>query len=191
MNFFMPMCLEFQRLHPKVTLEMDYLGEAEILDSVQQSKMEFGIISHPPIIEGLAAYPVLKQKIALLAPAGFKGSSKTDLEEAPFVTFEKTDALLSELWNKQISKRKKPKIAIVVNSHRSMLDAVSQNKCLAVLPLMSAQSSIQEGKVKALSGYEFEIPLYLIHPQGEWMPRKNLAFKQFILKRCKEWKESV
>lgn len=184
-NFFMPMCLEFQREHSKIALEMKYESEAEILNGVQTSQIEFGIVSHPPIIEGLAAFPVMKQKIVMFAPAGNKTNAKADIEGMDFAAFEKSDALLSEMWSKHVSKRKKPALRIVVNSHKSMLDAVANNGCWSVLPLMSAKEHLAEGRVRVVPGFEFEIPLYLVHSQGDWMPKKNQLFKQFILKRCK------
>lgn len=189
-NFFMPLCLDFQKDHPHVTVEMLYENEAAILRMITKSEIEFGIVSNPPIIEGLAAFPVLKQKIALFGPASAKSPSKEDIESAPFAAFEKTDVLLSELWSKQISKRKKPRLVAVVNSHASILDAVATIGAFAVLPVMSARAHLAAGKVRQIPGYEFEAPLYFIHPQTEWMSRKNAAFKQFILRRCKEVKEA-
>jgi len=189
-SFFMPLCLEFQKSHPAVSLEMVYEGEAAILRMITRSEIEFGIVSHPPIIEGLAAYPILKQRIALFGPASIENPSRDEIENASFAAYEKTDALLSELWSKQISKRKKPRIVSVVNSHASMLDAVATIGAYTVLPVMSAREHVESGKVRQITGYEFETPLYFIHPQTEWMPRKNQAFKQFILKRCKEVKEA-
>jgi DNA-binding transcriptional LysR family regulator len=132
----------------------------------------------------------MKQKIGLFGPASApKNPSKDEIEAAPYAAYEKTDALLAELWSKQISKRRKPHIVAVVNSHASMLDAVATNGCFAVLPLMSARNSVASGLVRQIPGYEFEIPLYFVHPQSEWMPRKNQAFKQYILKRCKQHRE--
>jgi len=169
---------------------MVYEGEAAILRMITRSEIEFGIVSHPPIIEGLAAYPILKQRIALFGPASIENPSRDEIENASFAAYEKTDTLLSELWSKQISKRKKPRIVSVVNSHASMLDAVATIGAYTVLPVMSAREHVESGKVRQITGYEFETPLYFIHPQTEWMPRKNQAFKQFILKRCKEVKEA-
>jgi len=189
-NFFMPLCLEFQKNHPAVSIEMVYESEAAILRMITKSEIEFGIVSNPPIIEGLAAFPVLKQKIALFGPPSAKNPSREEIEAAPFSAYEKTDILLAELWSKQISKRRKPRIVSVVNSHASMIDAVATIGAFAVLPVMSARDSIAAGKVRQIPGYEFETPLYFIHPQTEWMPRKNQTFKQFILKRCKEVKEA-
>jgi DNA-binding transcriptional LysR family regulator len=189
-TFFMPLCLDFQKQYPKVALEMVYESESAILSMITKSEIEFGIVANPPIIEGLAAFPVMKQKIGLFGPASApKNPSKDDIEAAPYAAYEKTDALLAELWSKQISKRRKPQIVAVVNSHASMLDAVATNGCFAVLPLMSARASVAAGLVRQIPGYEFEIPLYFVHPQSEWMPRKNQAFKQFILKRCKQHRE--
>lgn len=189
-NFFMPLCLEFQHSHPSVTLEMVYESEAAILKMMTRSEIEFGIVSNPPIIEGLAAFPVLKQKIALFAPSAMKTPSREEIENAPFSAYEKNDLLLSELWSKHISRRKKPRIVSVVNSHASMLDAVSTLGVFAVLPVMSARDHVEANRVRIVPGYEFEIPLYFVHPQTDWMPRKNQAFKQFVLKRCKEVKEA-
>jgi DNA-binding transcriptional LysR family regulator len=192
--FFMPLCLEFQKTYPKVSVEMVYESEAHILSMLTRSEIEFGIVANPPIIEGLAAFPVMKQKIALFGPASVVPASKPmpkeEIECASFAAYEKTDALLSELWSKQVSKRRKPQLVSVVNSHASMLDAVSTIGCFAVLPVLSARAHVEAGKVRQVAGYEFEIPLYLVHPQSEWMPRKNQAFKQYILKRCKAARES-
>ncbi len=189
-SFFMPLCLEFQKGHSRISLEMVYENESRILEMLTRSEIEFGIVSNPPIIEGLAAFPALKQKIALFGPATAKNPSKDEIENAPFVAYEKTDALLTELWSKQISKRKKPQIVSVVNSHRSMCDAVATIGCYAVLPVMSARPHIDAGEIRQITGYEFDTPLYFVHPQTEWMPRKNQSFKQFILRRCKEVKEA-
>lgn len=189
-NFFMPLCLEFQRAHPHVTLEMVYESEHSILRMITKSEIEFGIVANPPIIEGLAAFPVLKQKIALFGPSSAKNPTKEEIENAHFSAYEKTDALLSELWSKQISRRKKPKIISVVNSHHSMLDAIAMIGCYAVLPVMSAREYVASGKIRQISGYEFDTPLYFVHPQTDWMPRKNQVFKQFVLKRCKEVREA-
>ncbi len=189
-NFFMPLCLEFQREHPHVTLEMVYESEHSILQMITKSEIEFGVVANPPIIEGLAAFSVLKQKIALYGPASAKNPSKDEIENANFSAYEKSDALLSELWSKQISRRKKPKIVTVVNSHQSMLDAVAVIGCYTVLPVMSAKEYVRAGKIRQIAGYEFDTPLYFVHPQTDWMPRKNQVFKQFILKRCKEVREA-
>lgn len=189
-SFFMPLCLEFQKTYGRVSLEMIYESESHILDMLSRSEIEFGIVSHPPIIEGLVAFPALKQKVALFGPASMKNPSKEDIENAPFAAYEKTDALLSELWSKQVSKRKKPNIVSVVNSHGSMCDAITAIGCLAILPVMSARPYVESGKIRQISGYEFDIPLYFVHPHTDWMPRKNQTFKQFILRRCKEVKEA-
>ncbi|NBX25743.1 MAG: hypothetical protein EBQ99_06800 [Planctomycetes bacterium] len=89
------------------------------------------------------------------------------------------------------SRRRKPRISAIVNSHRSILDAISQNGMIGALPLMSAREFIERGLVRPLPGFELEIPLYLVHPQSEYMPRKNLALKQHLLRRCKEHRESL
>ena len=190
-SFFMPLCLEFQKQHKNISIEMLYESEAHILKMLSKNEIEFGILSHPPIIEGLAAYPVLKQKIVLVTPYSQKNIQKTDLELARFVAYEKSDALLSEMWSKHVSKRVKPTIVTTVNSHRSMLDAVINNGLFAVMPLMSAQEQIANHTVKVMTGYEFETPLYLAHPQSDWMPKKNTLFKQHVLKRCKELKDKT
>lgn len=189
-SFFMPLCLEFQKLYPRITLEMTYESESQILHMLTRSEIEFGIVSNPPIIEGLAAFPALKQKIGLFGPMAEKIPTKGEIENAPFAAYEKTDALLNELWNKQISRRKKPRVISVVNSHLSMCDAIAATGCYAVLPLMSARAHVDAGKIRQITGFEFETPLYFAHPQTEWMPRKNQIFKQFILQRCKEVKET-
>lgn len=189
-SFFMPLCLEFQKNHPRVSLEMTYESESQILDMLTRSEIEFGIVSNPPIIEGLAAFPALKQKIALFGPMSAKNPTKDEIESAPFAAYEKTDALLSELWSKQISKRKKPRLVSVVNSHLSMCDAIATIGCFAVVPVMSARAHVDAGSIRQIPGYEFEAPLYFVHPHTEWMPRKNLTFKQFVLRRCKEVKET-
>ncbi len=189
-SFFMPLCLEFQKNYPRVTLEMIYESESQILQSLSRSEIEFGIVSNPPIIEGLAAFPALKQKIALFGPPSAKNPTKDEIENAPFAAYEKNDALLNELWNKQISKRKKPNVVSVVNAHLSICDAIATIGCFAVLPVMSARTHLETGVIRQISGFEFDIPLYFVHPQSEWLPRKNKTFKQFILRRCKEVKEA-
>lgn len=189
-NFFMPLCLEFQKEFPRINLEMIYQSENSILQMLTRSEIEFGIVSHPPIIEGLAAFPLLKQKIGLFGPRRETPPSREELEGAPFIAFEKTDALLTELWSKQISKRRKPYLVTVVNSHGSMIDAIGSTRGYAVLPLLSAKSAVADGKIQQVEGFEFETPLFLVHPQSSFVPRKNQAFKQFILQRCKEVRET-
>ncbi len=189
-NFFMPLFLEFQRAHPAVVVEMAYENESAILQMLTKSEIEFGIVANPPIIEGLAAFPVLKQKIALFGPPGGPKPTKEEIENAPFAAYEKTDVLLGELWSKLISKRKKPRLVSIVNSHRSMLDAVTALGCYAVLPVLSARPFVEAGRVRQIPNYEFDAAIYLVHPQTEWMPRKNQAFKQFVLKRCREAREA-
>ncbi len=189
-SFFMPLCLEFQNKYPRVTLEMLYESESHILQMLTRSEIEFGIVANPPIIEGLAAFPAMRQKIALFGPASAKNPNKDDIENASYAAYEKTDFLLSELWSKQISKRKKPRIVTTVNSHASIADAIAAIGCYAVLPVMSATSHVKSGKIRQIPGYEFDTPLYFVHPQTDWMSRKNQTFKQYILKRCKEVKEA-
>lgn len=189
-NFFMPLCLEFQKSFPRVALEMIYQSESSILQMLTRSEIEFGIVSHPPIIEGLAAFSLLHQKIGLFGPPREVAPTREELEAAAFIAFEKTDTLLSELWSKQISKRKKPHLATVVNSHGSMIDAIESVGAYAVLPLLSAKAAVSEKRIQQVMGYEFETPLYLVHPQSSFVPRKNQVFKQFILRRCKEVRET-
>jgi DNA-binding transcriptional LysR family regulator len=185
---FAPLCFEFQKLHPELEIEISYQNENSILDEVQSGKSEFGILSHPPILEGISAFPIYKQKIILVCHPDHLNLNKASIENLNFVAFEKNDALLSELWSKHISKRSKPNIVIYVNSHQSMLEAVMSNKLAAVLPAMSVEKELSQSKIQKVDGYEFEIPLYLIFAQNNWMAKKNLEFKSFLLKKSKELK---
>jgi len=190
-NFFMPLCLEFQRKHPKITLEMDYKKETEILEALRKSEDDFGILSHPPIIEGLGAFPLLQHKIVLVGPKHDFLPTREEIEDAPFMAFEKNDALLHEFWSKFISKRKKPRIMATVNSHRSILDGVALNGFFAVIPLMSVKGYPRPSEIQVIPDFEYELPLYLVHPNSDWAPKKNQIFKQFLLKRAKENKGSL
>ncbi|MBC7384739.1 MAG: LysR family transcriptional regulator [Cryobacterium sp.] len=189
-TFFMPLCLEFQKLYPRVTIEMTYESESTIFSMINHSRIEFGIVSHPPIIEGLAAYPVLSQKISLFGPNRDGTPAREEIEKAPFIAYEKSDVLLSELWLRKISKRKKPNVVTVVNSHDSMMTAIETLGAYAVLPAGSAKERVREGRIKPISGYGFEVPLFLVHPAGTFMSKKNKTFKQFVLQRSRETGET-
>lgn len=177
--------LEFQKLHPRIEIHLSYLNESEILQGLSEGKLDFGILSQAPLLERLRVHPFMKQEISLMVPASMKNAPPETIAEAPFAAYENGDALLGLLWLKSFSRRKRPNVRFIVNSHRSILDAVAQGGILGVAPTLSLASHPYKDRIRIHPDYSFEVPLFLSYPSRDWLPKKDLALKQYLLALAK------
>jgi DNA-binding transcriptional LysR family regulator len=183
----LPMLLSFQKDFPRIILNLSYQKESEILERLSGAKLDFGILSRPPILERLRSFPLVKQKIALALPknASPRSWTEADILATPFVAYEQGDALLSDGLNHFFpltTPQKKPRVKLIVNSHRSILDAVAFGGYAGVLPLKSIEVYPDRERIEVSENFTFEVPLYLVHAATQWLPRKDELLKKFLFK---------
>lgn len=184
--FFMGLLLEFGREHPGIDLRVQYLLETEILEKLKSGTLDFGIISQPVISESIRSYRLMEERSVLVTRTG-NATKLGALKDTRFVAYNEEDTLLSGFLKRHYKHSEIASIKRIstVNSHKSMLDALLEFDCYAVLPFFSVQEQIKKGTLKIVSEKETRNSLYLVHVESPSLPKKNDVFRRFLMDRCK------
>ena len=188
-NFLHKILLDFINLNPQIDLRLTYLSPTEIIEQVKNARVDFGLVNERISLENVKSFELLKERAGLVC--GNKNQEDwTDTKSASFVCYAEDDQLLSSFLQKHHKKTSPSKIKqrVVVNSHRSMIDALQATNSFAVLPFFSVESALKEKRLKLASDKEIHSSLYLLYLDNPWMPKAQKLLKQYLLERCRKQK---
>lgn len=175
--YIMHKALEFAKKHPSITLDVEYLRQHDIIEKIKSGVITFGILAHAPKVENIRTYKLMKERIVLVKKNDFKISTTQN-----FVVYRKDDPLL-----RSFIRRFKKKIGIssyhekiIVNSHKSMIDALLCNDYCAVMPYHAIAPLVEKGILTYLKECSIESDIYLAYYDNCYMDEKDKAFKKFI-----------
>ena len=183
-SVFMKVLLKFQSQHPGVSVRVEYLKEFEIFDKVKTGSLSFGVVTQARDVESVRSYPIIKETILLVTRAN-NHKNPQDYDEIPMVSYREDDPLLLS-FKKHRSISKQARVAVSVNSHQSMKDALLATESFAVMPHQSVQDLIRQKKLRAVPGFEQSHLLYLIHLENSHMTHRNVVFKQFFMSEVRK-----
>jgi DNA-binding transcriptional LysR family regulator len=164
---------EFKTKFPKLKIEVSFLKSFEIIEGVKLGKIDMGIVGHEVIQENIRCYKIFEEEIVMVTRSGNK-NLPSKVADIPFLAYRGQDPLL-EFYLKKVFPRTKMTnvhIEFAVNSHKAMLEVLNQHPYYAVLPRLSVQSEIDEGKLKIVGPKSLESNLYLIHLDLEFEDKK-------------------
>src|SRR3989339_436565 len=181
--YVMHKAVEFAKNYPSVTLRMEYLKQAEILDRIKSGAITFGIITELPKGENIRSYKLMRECVVLVKRRELK------LPAVPkFVSYRDADPLLNAFM-----KRFKKKLEfssfeekIVVNSHKSMIDCLLTNDYCAVMPYHSVSHLVENDTLSYETGVCLESDIYLAHYHNPRMDNRDKSFRSFLITEAKK-----
>jgi DNA-binding transcriptional LysR family regulator len=184
---FLKILLNFQVMHPGIQILVEYMKEYEIVERIKKGEVAFGIVTQPLDGENIRAYPLFSERGVLVTRANNIKKSNSILDES-FVLYRHNDPLLSAYFKKHNKGHSLSRIKahIIVNSHRSMIDALLASDCYAVMPLLSVEEELAKGRLILASPKEIKNGLFLATLENSLVETKNAEFLKFLLASCKE-----
>lgn len=179
-NLLAPVLFEFCKQHPGVSADIRYLSEAEIISGVAGGQLHLGIASQAPSNEMVRSYKLLDEHIHLVTSA-----SNPDLQRNPnpkFAGYKLQDRLLLSFFKQypKLFPQGSPELAIAVNSHQAMIEAVIHLGLYAALPHHSLSAHYNSGKIRQASNCEMTNKVFLIMPDSEFPERRSLEVVKFL-----------
>ncbi|MEC9282712.1 MAG: LysR family transcriptional regulator [Bdellovibrionota bacterium] len=186
-NSLMQRILEFNALNSSINLQISYASPQDIIENVKAGIFDFGLVNELVDQENIRTYDIIKERSVLIT-GGKNKERLADINSAKFVCYSDDDSLLLSYIHKYHKKASFSKLQrhVIVNSHRSMIDAVEATNGYAVLPYFSVEKALKEKRIRIASDKELTSSLYLIHIDNNLMPKKNSLFKQFLIETCKK-----
>lgn len=183
----MDMILQFTEQYPELGTQVVFTSPEKIIDKVKNGQLDFGLVNEMVDQENIRSFEVLKERSVLVTRYKNKKSLE-DINNTKFVCYTDDDSLLVSYIHKFHKKASMSKIRrhIVVNSHRSMIDALMATETYAVLPYFSVERAIKAKELRIASENELNSSIYLIHVDNNLMPRKNMIFKKHLMDQCKK-----
>ena len=157
----------------------------ELLERLNQRKLDLVFCSQPPEELGLQAVPVSKRDLVLIVPrnhplAGRHSVELGDTLEYPYVFFSKNAglrAVVDQLFEK-IGAR--PKIACETLEDQVIAGLVAQGFGIAVVPYMEMLHRL-DVKILQISSPAVEWNFHMVHDERAFLSPAVRAFRQFVL----------
>lgn len=177
---------EFCKVHPQVVPKVSFCEEALIREKLTKGEFDFGVVTRDFKMELIRCHSLIEERIALI---GRKGATLPTGKgvQVPMVGYRDEDPLL-EIFEQKFSRRKGPqaRVACLVNSHATMIQALNMLDCFAYLPVSSAKRELRVGSVQEFGGFETRQTLYLAYPALEHESELRKLFRSHVLKRCRK-----
>ncbi|MCX6116241.1 MAG: LysR family transcriptional regulator [Proteobacteria bacterium] len=184
-SHFLERVLRFKKKFPSVNLSVEFMKDYEIVDRLVQGTLDLGVTATIALPDPLVSSQVVSERAVLVCRRGFqiKIDSKEDLDRVEFVAYREDDPLLHAWIKKNFGAFaiKRAQIALSVNSHRSMIDAILDLDMVAVMPYHSVSSHVANGLLRVASHYEIAGYLFIAQRQGDKVRRAVKLFREFLL----------
>lgn len=179
---------QFLKLHPQIRFSLQHGGEL----AVTETDYDFIIRSVPTEDEARNKALLLREDICLIVPeahplAKEKSCTFSQLSEFPLIHPAKNCYFSDTLSSIFSANGYHPDIQISCDEPNTIINLVRQNFGISFMSEYSISPSMQKGiKLIPMSEADFTRDVYLIWPDGAYMPQAAQYFKKFILKYCAE-----
>ena len=163
--FFMPRLLRYRMIRQDVDLKILYAKEHELRGAFDRGDLDVIITTAEVKGKGVACDVLQTERSFLVARSAFRSqiNSAAEFRYSRFVAYRDDDPLLNAYVSKHYPKvtLDQLNIAISVNSHRSMIDALMTMDAVAVMPQQSIHDSLQAKLLHVVSKRELQGRLYI------------------------------
>jgi molybdate transport repressor ModE-like protein len=176
-----PKLLEFTKAYPQLQIKLLMEFPGDLLNLFEKNKLDFIILPESFIPAHAERVHLEDEYSTLVFPDSdkfpiTKDSTIKEILDYPLICFQDRDPLFYDWCREKFNfapRNIKPRL--VINSFSHILEAVSQNLGIAVIPTHVLSRYFYKDNVKTL-GKAFEMKkhgLYLIHPEGAFEQEKN------------------
>jgi DNA-binding transcriptional LysR family regulator len=173
---------KFIKKYPGVRVNIKYLKTDEIISGIKLGQIDIGIIVQNILRENIRTYNIFEEDIILVTSRkNYSGKIET-MEELPILTYREQDPLLNFYLSHVFPKinKKHLKYFMQVNSHKSMIEVLKSNKCMAVLPKLSIKSQLDKAQLIDIGPKKLNSNLYLIQLEQEYMDKAVKELSDYL-----------
>jgi DNA-binding transcriptional LysR family regulator len=179
----MPLLLAFQGVHPAIAVEVEFAPEVTILDRLRRGQTDFGLVATAAPQEAVRAHALFGEDIILVT----RRSNPRDPDRHGanrFVVYRREDALLGQFL--RLHRRALPpscvQLHVIVNSHRSMVDALLAGDLYSVVPRDVVTDHLEKGRLRQVPFRGFQQSIYLVCMEQLLAERRHRALYEYLLK---------
>lgn len=188
-KYIMPYLLNtFIKDHPKVEISMDVTNRSTVLESLEQNKTDFALVSVMPENLEVHATPLMENRLLLIANKEMvkdlpgRTLTKKDLSKLPMIFREKGSATRKAM-EEHITKLNldvSPKLELV--SNEAVKQAVNAGLGVSVMPLIGLRNYLLSGELKIISatGLPIITQWSLIYLKGKKLSPAAKAFLKYV-----------
>lgn len=176
-----PYLAQFQKHHNQVDIRMDVDEASAILEKVKNFELDLGVIAYGVLYDpNLIAIPIMEDELVIVMHKEHPLSSKEviipyELMSFPFILHEKNSVGHQLVENWIVKNKLDLNIVMEIGSIQTIKEAVELNIGLTILPKLSVEKEMREGRLvaKSLPNCKNERYIYVIY-------RKNQRFSPIM-----------
>ncbi|WP_194287320.1 LysR family transcriptional regulator [Gracilibacillus oryzae] len=180
---------EFQKEHSNVHVSLMVKKAPSILERVKNYELDLGVMAYGQLHESeLNVIPVMEDELVIIMHPDHPLSQLetltiSELDRYSFILHEKkaVSRILTDKW--AVENRAKLKVTMEIGSIQTIKEAIASNIGLSIVPRLTVNREIKEGKLlaKALPNYENERHIYIIHRKNQLFTPLMEKFKKFLV----------
>ena len=160
----MPQILKIMKAHPKYQVSLDYQSAEIIYEKLLQGQIDFGFSAKKSEHKSIIDQILFDDEFILI---GVKNQKQTwsQLTQIPMVYYKENDPYSEKFLRKNLTKQeqKKTYMRFCANSHRSMIEAVKELGCFAVIPKSRWIQSEFKDELEVIKKDTAKSPLFLVY----------------------------
>ena len=160
----MPKILKIVKDHPKFQVSLDYQSAQIIYEKLLQGQIDFGFSAQKSEHKSIRDEILFDDEFVLIGTKSPK-QSFSQLTSIPMVYYKENDPYSEKFLRKNLSKQdqKKTFMRFCANSHRSMIQAVQELGCFAVIPKSRWLQSEFKDELEIIKKDSVKSPLHLVY----------------------------
>lgn len=181
--YLLPVIQEFRKRFPLVKVEVQRGVASRIPTEVMARETELGVISFKPNDESVKSFPVFTDELALVvapqhALADKKQVSVKDLGSESFIAHNAPSPYRQKVIETFEKYRTPLNIGIELPSLEAIKNLVERNAGVALVPKLTAEAEIQNGRLKGLSVKEMRLErkLHIIYRRNSVLSQAAQSF---------------
>jgi DNA-binding transcriptional LysR family regulator len=173
---------DFIKKNPNIKVNIKYLKTQEIVSGIKNGSIDIGIVAQNILQEQIRTYSIYDEEIVLTCSPKNKIKKVKSLKDLPILKYRKDDPLLNYYQQKVFPRANKSNVDtfMEVNSHKSMVEILKRNNCMAVLPELSIKNELKKGQLIDIGPKKLKSHLYLMHLDLEYMDKKVSLLSSFL-----------
>jgi len=181
---------EFQQLHPKARVHLEYLRPDKIYEAVLTDQTDLGILSYPAQARELKVIPWRQESMRLVVYpqhrlAGRESVDAAELAGERFVSFDEDLAIRKALDRFLRDSGVTVEPVLQFDNIQMIKEAVAIGSGVSILPELTVTEEIAQGRLAAIPFRQANLarPVGIVHRRGKKLSPAALQFLDFLRSR--------
>lgn len=181
---------EFQQLHPKARVHLEYLRPDKIYEAVLTDQTDLGILSYPARSRELKVVPWRQERMTLVVYPSHRLAGRESVEAAElagerFVSFDEDLAIRKALDRFLRDCGVTVDAVLQFDNIQMIKEAVAIGSGISILPELTVAEEISQGRLVAIPFREASLarPVGIVHRRGKKLSPAAVQFLEFLRSR--------